>query len=78
MDSSAGGASPSPHTPPPTPRAVWIALILLASAIVAGAAGLLANAAGASMPASVLASGAAFAGTVALMLSILNFALGKS
>jgi hypothetical protein len=56
---------------------VWIALILIAAVIVGAAAGLLAFAGGANVPTAVLTGGGAFAGTVLLLLALLNFGSGK-
>jgi heme A synthase len=67
----------STTTNPPTPRSVWIALILMAAVIVGAGAGLLAYAGGANVPMAVLTGGGAFAGTVLLLLALLSFASGK-
>jgi hypothetical protein len=67
----------SPPTPAPTPRSIWIALILIAGVIIGAAAGLLSSASGASVPSAVLTGGGAFAGSVLLMLALLSFATGK-
>jgi predicted branched-subunit amino acid permease len=59
-------------------RAIWIALIMIIAVMVGVAAGLLASASGASVATAVLTSGGTFAGTVMLLMALLNFALGKS
>lgn len=65
----------TPTTPTAgTPRAVWIAIILLTAAILAAVAGLLAFAGGANVPTAILTGGGAFAGTVALLLAIAHYA----
>lgn len=59
-----------------TPRAVWIALIMLTAVIVGGVAGLLAHADGTSVPGAILTGGGSFAGTVVLLLAIAHFVNG--
>ncbi len=59
-----------------TPRTVWIALILLAAAMVSAAAGLLSYAGGANVPTAILAAGGAYASTVALLLALAAYAAG--
>jgi hypothetical protein len=66
-----------PPSTPTAPRSIWIALVLLAAAIVAVAAGLLAFASGAQLPTALLTGGGAFAGTTAILIALLNFALDK-
>lgn len=70
--------APSPPPPSPAPRSVWIALVLVVAVIVGAAAGLLAYAGGANAPTAVLTGGGAFAGTVLLLLALLNFGSGGS
>ena len=53
-------------------------LILIIATIVGTAAGLLTSASGANVATAVLAGAGVFAGTVALLVALLNFALGKS
>ena len=80
LSCSAGGAAsatPPAATPPTsTPRWVWLMLILLAAALVAGVAGVLAHAGGATVPNAILTGGAAFAGTVLLLLALAHFLSG--
>jgi hypothetical protein len=72
--------SPPPSVPPtsqnPPPRWAWALLIVLAAFIVGIGAALLDHASGASLPASILKGGAAFAGAVALLLAVVVFVLG--
>jgi len=56
-----------------TPAWVWALVILLIATIVGGAAGLLAHASGQGVPDSILTGGAAFAGTVVLLLALAHF-----
>ena len=71
-------ASLTPAVPPPqTPRSVWIALVLIVATLVGAGAGLLAHAGGANIPTAVLTGGGAFAGTILLLLALLNYALGR-
>ncbi len=73
----ADSAAPPAATPPTgTPRWVWLMLILLAAALVAGVAGVLAHAGGATVPNAILTSGAAFAGAVLLLLALAHFLSG--
>jgi hypothetical protein len=58
---------------PAVPRAVWLAFILLFSAMIAAAAGLLTWAAGGNAPTAVLAAGGAYAGSAGLLLAIASF-----
>jgi hypothetical protein len=67
---------PTPAPAASTPRAVWIAIMLLTATLVAVAAGFLAYAGGARIPTAVLTGGGAFAGTVALLLALLTYATG--
>lgn len=61
-------------TPPSgTPRWVWMLLILLIATLIAGITGLLAFAGGAGIPNAILTAGAAFGGTVALLLGLAHF-----
>lgn len=60
----------------PTPRAVWIAIILLSAALVAATAGLLAYAGGTNLPTAILTGGGAYAGTVLLLLALAHYASG--
>lgn len=69
--SSANG--PVAPAPPSTPRWVWVVLMLLSAALVAVIAGLLAHAGGASVPNAILTGGAAFAGTIGLLLGLAHF-----
>ena len=61
---------------PRIPRWVWVALMGLAAFIVAGAAGLLAYAGGANIPAAILTGGGAFAGAMLLLLAVAHYASG--
>jgi hypothetical protein len=60
----------------PSMRTVTSLLILLAGAVVAGAAGLLAYAGGATVPNAVLAGGGAYATAVFLGLALTHYAAG--
>ncbi|GAA0490664.1 hypothetical protein Ade02nite_23660 [Paractinoplanes deccanensis] len=51
-------------------------LMLLVAALVAGTAGLLAKAGGATVPNAILTGGAAFAGAVGLLLGLAHFLTG--
>jgi hypothetical protein len=55
------------------PRWVLLLPMLLTASIVGGAATFLSHAAGNNVPASVLAGGAAFAGSLGLLLAIAHF-----
>jgi predicted branched-subunit amino acid permease len=57
-------------------RAVCVALVLLAAAVVSIIAGLLACAGGAEVPNAVIVGGCAYAGAVGLLLSLLKYATG--
>jgi predicted branched-subunit amino acid permease len=59
-------------------RAMWTAIILISSVIVALIAGLFARAAGVSLPGAVLTGGSAFAGSVAVTLALWHFATGRA
>lgn len=58
----------------PVPRWAWVLLTVSGGLNVGGAAGVLVHADGASIPSSILTGGAAFAGTVALLLALIGFA----
>lgn len=58
---------------PGTPRWVRLLLMLLGAALVAGIAGLLAHAGGASVPNAILTGGTAYAGTIALLLGLAHY-----
>lgn len=72
-----GAHGPSASPTEAVPRWVWVILFLLASALVGGVSGLLSHAAGNNVPASILTGGAAFAGTVGLLLAIAHYAAGS-
>ncbi len=55
-----------------SPRMLWLAVIVLAAALVAETAGVLAYAGGSNMPTSILTAGGAFAGCIALLLALVN------
>jgi hypothetical protein len=77
--SPAGSDRPArTEMPAGTPRWVCVVLMLLAAALVAGAAGLLAYAGGATVPNAILTGGAAFAGTVFLLLGLAHFLGGSN
>jgi hypothetical protein len=59
------------------PHRTLILRILPASAVVSGAAGWLAVAAGSNIPAAALTGGGAFAGTVGLLLAIAHYTAGN-
>jgi len=67
---------PVPPTPPPTggvPRWVWVLVMMMFSALVAVIASLLDHADGESVPHAIIFGGAAFAGTVLLLLGLAHF-----
>jgi len=76
MTTQTPAPTPVAAPPPPTSRAVWIAIILITATLIAAVAGLLAHAGGAKIPTAVLTSGGAFAGTVALLLTLVRYATG--
>lgn len=59
-----------------TPRSVWIALILIAAALIGGGAGLLAWAGGANVPMAILTGGGAFGGAIVLLLTLCRYGAG--
>lgn len=65
---------PASPSRPAVPRRAGVLLMLLAAAIISVVAGLLSHAAGDNIPAAVLTGGAAFAGTVGLLLAIAHYA----
>lgn len=65
--------------PVPTPggiRAMWIGFALIAAVLVGAAAGLLSAAGGIAIPLAIVAGGAAFGGTVPLVLTLVRYATG--
>jgi hypothetical protein len=52
--------------------------MLLAAALVGVVAGLLSHAAGNNVPGAILTSGAAFAGTVGLLLALVHYAAAEA
>jgi hypothetical protein len=71
-----GQEPPTPSATVAIPRWVWVILFLLMSALVGGVSGLLSHAAGSNVPASILTGGAAFAGTVGLLVALAHYADG--
>lgn len=59
---------------PPPSRWTWLLVMVLAAGIVSGLAGLLSHAAGSNLPGAVLTGGAAFAGTIGLLLGVAHWA----
>lgn len=55
-------------------RAVWIAIALLAGALIGTAAALLSFAGGVPLPLAIVAGGAAVGGTVVLVLALVRYA----
>lgn len=55
-------------------RWAWLLAMVLAAGIVSGLAGLLSEAAGSNLPGAVLTGGAAFAGTIGLLLGVAHWA----
>jgi hypothetical protein len=61
-----------------TSRAVWMAIITIAAAVVALATYLVMSAGGSSPADAILTSAGAFAGTVLVLLAIAHFLTGAS
>lgn len=59
-------------------HAVWLAVMILAALIVAGASGILAWLGGAKIPSAIIAGAGAFGGTLAVSLLIAGFLVGGS
>lgn len=59
---------------PPSSRWAWLLVMVLAAGMVSGLAGLLSHAAGSNLPGAVLTGGAAFAGTIGLLLGVAHWA----
>jgi hypothetical protein len=59
-------------------RAIWLAVTLLAGAIIGTAAGLLSWAGGTNPFNAVLTGAGAFAGTVIFIVTLIKFATGES
>ena len=78
MTHPAPTVSPTPPAPSGTPRWVWLLVILLTATLVAMIAGLLAHAGGAGIPNAIRSGGAAFAGTVVLLLALAHFLSGRT
>ncbi len=79
MTSSSPTGSPAPASPRPPagiPRIGWILVFSLTAIIFGGTAGLLAHAGGALVPGAILTGGAAFAGTLGLLLAVAHYAGG--
>ena len=57
---------------------VWLAVMVLAAVIVAGASGILAWLGGAKIPIAIITGASAFGGTLALFLLIAGFLVGGS
>lgn len=66
----------TPAPPGSGNRAVWIGFALIVAFLVGASAGLLAIAGGVSVPFAVLGGGAAFAGTIHLVLALVRYAVG--
>jgi hypothetical protein len=80
MNSTMVTGAQQPNSRPPSGRRrfIWICLILIIAVIVGASAGLLVFATGAHIALAVLAGGGAFAGSVKLLLDLMNFWFGKS
>lgn len=64
----------TPTMPPPSSRWAWLLVMVLTAGIVSGLAGLLSRGAGSNLPGAVLTGGAAFAGTIGLLLGVAHWA----
>lgn len=64
----------TPTVSPPSTRWAWLLVMVLTAGIVSGLAGLLSRAAGSNLPGAVLTGGAAFAGTIGLLLGVAHWA----
>jgi hypothetical protein len=67
----------TPTVPPASTRPLWLAFFVLAATVTGGAAGLLAFAGGSNVPTAILAGGAAFAGTMALLVTLAHYLSGS-
>jgi hypothetical protein len=54
-------------------RWIWLLVMVLSASIVSSLAGVLSHAAGNNIPGAILTGGAAFAGTVGLLLAIAHY-----
>lgn len=63
--------------PAGTPPGIWVLVFILVGLLIGVAAGFLAYAAGASVPADILTGGAALGGSIALLLKIANYIAGR-
>jgi hypothetical protein len=59
-------------------RALWLAITMLAAALLGASAGLLSWLGGMNPPNSILAAAGAFAGTMLLILAVVHFLSGVS
>ena len=59
-------------------HAVWLAVMVLAAVIIAGASGFLAWLGGAKVPIALIAAASAFGGALALFLLVAGFLAGSS
>jgi hypothetical protein len=57
----------------PSARWAWLIVMVLTAGIVSGLAGLLSRASGSNLPGAVLTAGAAFAGTIGLLLGVAHW-----
>jgi hypothetical protein len=64
------------HAATGTPRWVWALVMTLIAVVVAGVAGVLTHAGGVSTPNAILAGGAAFGGTVLVLLGLAHYVGG--
>jgi hypothetical protein len=64
----------TPTLAPPASRWAWLLVMVLTAGLVSGMAGVLSHAAGNNVPGAVLTGGAAFAGTVGLLLGVAHYA----
>ncbi|PRY32906.1 hypothetical protein [Pseudosporangium ferrugineum] len=64
----------TPTVSSPSSRWAWLLLMVLTAGVVSGVAGLLSRAGGSNVPGAVLTGGAAFAGTVGLLLGVAHWA----
>jgi hypothetical protein len=63
----------TPAAPPASTRPLWLAIFVLAAAVIGVAAGMLAFAGGTNLPLSVVAGGTAFGGCLALLLALAHY-----
>jgi hypothetical protein len=69
-----GKPSKTPTLAPPASRWAWLLVMALTAGLVSGLAGVLSHAAGNNVPGAVLTGGAAFGGTIGLLLGVAHYA----